>query len=183
MIAAASWDSVPVPFQKILVGVDFSDASTEAAVIGARVAAGMEAELTLAHVWSAAYPYATLSDDALRAAIESSEGALVDLARHAERAGVRAVSTVFLVGRPADAIARLVRDDRAYGLIVVGTQGRSGLVHAVLGSVAEKLVRIATCPILVVPCRAARIARGLSDDEPPRRRVQRAPIERFDPVR
>ncbi|MBS1122309.1 MAG: UspA domain protein [Deltaproteobacteria bacterium] len=151
-------------FQNILVGVDFSEASAEAVAVGARVAAGVSATLTLAHVWSVAYPYATFSDDALRAAIESSEGALIELGHEAERAGVREVSTVFLVGRPADAITRLVREDPSYGLIVVGTHGRTGLAHVLIGSVAEKLVRTAPCPVLVVPTRAARLARGDSSE-------------------
>lgn len=43
----------------------------------------------------------------------------------------------------------------APGLIVMGTHGRTGLSHVLLGSVAEKVVRHAHCPVLVVPSRAA----------------------------
>jgi universal stress protein A len=173
--------SVPdrAQFQNIIVGVDFSEASSEAVSVGARVAAGVAASLTLAHVWNVAYPYATFSDDALRAAIETSEGALIELAHAAEREGVREVETVFLVGRPADAITRLVREDSSYGLIVVGTHGRTGLAHVLLGSVAEKLVRTSPCPVLVVPTRAARIARGDETRSSGARRTQ-IPIERAD---
>jgi universal stress protein A len=54
-----------------------------------------------------------------------------------------------LTGRPAEVILR-VAQEKALDLIVMGTHGRSGLRHAVLGSVAEKTVQRAPCPVLVV---------------------------------
>jgi len=53
------------------------------------------------------------------------------------------------VGRPADTIVRLARE-RDADLIVMATHGRTGLAHMVLGSVAEKVVRLAPCPVLTV---------------------------------
>jgi nucleotide-binding universal stress UspA family protein len=53
------------------------------------------------------------------------------------------------VGRPADTIVRFARERHA-DLIVMATHGRTGLGHAVLGSVAEKVVRLAPCPVLTV---------------------------------
>jgi nucleotide-binding universal stress UspA family protein len=53
------------------------------------------------------------------------------------------------VGRPADTIVRLARERNA-DLIVMATHGRTGLQHVVLGSVAEKVVRLAPCPVLTV---------------------------------
>jgi nucleotide-binding universal stress UspA family protein len=53
------------------------------------------------------------------------------------------------MGPPADAIAR-VAHERQVDLIVMGTHGRTGLQHALLGSVAEKVVRIAPYPVLTV---------------------------------
>ena len=53
------------------------------------------------------------------------------------------------VGRPADAIVRLARELEA-DLIVMATHGRTGLEHVVLGSVAERVVRLAPCPVLTV---------------------------------
>ena len=52
-------------------------------------------------------------------------------------------------GDPAEAIVRVVRERHA-DLIVMGTHGRTGLRHAFLGSVAEKVVRLAPCPVLTV---------------------------------
>jgi nucleotide-binding universal stress UspA family protein len=53
------------------------------------------------------------------------------------------------VGRPAETIVRMARE-RQVDLIVMATHGRTGLEHAVLGSVAEKVVRLAPCPVLTV---------------------------------
>ena len=52
-------------------------------------------------------------------------------------------------GNPADAIVRVAKE-RAADLIVMGTHGRTGLQHVLLGSVAEKVVRLAGCPVLTV---------------------------------
>jgi nucleotide-binding universal stress UspA family protein len=53
------------------------------------------------------------------------------------------------IGRPADTIVRLARERKA-DLIVMATHGRTGLEHMVLGSVAEKVVRLAPCPVLTI---------------------------------
>ena len=52
-------------------------------------------------------------------------------------------------GNPADAIVRFAKE-RGADLIVMGTHGRTGLQHVLLGSVAEKVVRLAGCPVLTV---------------------------------
>ena len=53
------------------------------------------------------------------------------------------------VGRPADAIVRFAKE-RGVDLIVMATHGRTGLGHMVLGSVAEKVVQLAPCPVLTL---------------------------------
>ena len=53
------------------------------------------------------------------------------------------------VGSPAETIVRIAQEQAA-DLIVMGTHGRTGLQHALLGSVAEKVVRLAPCPVLTV---------------------------------
>jgi nucleotide-binding universal stress UspA family protein len=52
-------------------------------------------------------------------------------------------------GQPADTIIRIA-EERDADLIVMGTHGRTGLQHVLLGSVAEKVVRLAPCPVLTV---------------------------------
>ena len=53
------------------------------------------------------------------------------------------------VGHPADTIVRLARERNA-DLIVMATHGRTGLGHMVLGSVAEKVMRLAPCPVMTI---------------------------------
>jgi len=53
------------------------------------------------------------------------------------------------MGNPADTIVR-VAQERSADLIVMSTHGRTGLQHMLLGSVAEKVVRLAPCPVLTV---------------------------------
>ena len=64
-------------------------------------------------------------------------------------------STELAVGPPAETIVRIAQEQGA-DLIVMGTHGRTGLRHALLGSVAEKVVRLAPCPVMTVrsPARA-----------------------------
>ena len=56
------------------------------------------------------------------------------------------------VGRPAEAIIRTAHE-RQVDLIIMATHGRTGLEHVLLGSVAEKVVRLAPCPVLTVKAR------------------------------
>ena len=60
-------------------------------------------------------------------------------------------------GQPAETIVRIA-EERSADLIVMGTHGRTGLQHVLLGSVAEKVVRLAPCPVLTVRYKEA--ARG-----------------------
>jgi nucleotide-binding universal stress UspA family protein len=57
----------------------------------------------------------------------------------------------YLTGMPWDQMTTLARDDRTSDLVVMGTHGRTGLAYALLGSVDEKVVRDAPCPVHVVP--------------------------------
>ena len=56
------------------------------------------------------------------------------------------------VGRPENEIVARANATHA-DLIVMGTHGRSGLAHALLGSVAERVVRHTSCPVLIIPKR------------------------------
>ena len=71
---------------------------------------------------------------------------LRDLIPHARR---KRWGAELAVGSPAETIVRVARELGA-DLIVMGTHGRVGLQHALLGSVAEKVVRLAPCPVLTV---------------------------------
>jgi nucleotide-binding universal stress UspA family protein len=70
---------------------------------------------------------------------------------------------VLRVGTPAEAIVDYARDHNC-DLIVIGTHGRTGLTHMLMGSVAEKVVRLAECPVMVVGLRTAEKARPVRDE-------------------
>ncbi len=143
-------------FEHVVVGVDFSEPSHEAMRIAARLPA---ARLTLVYVWHSVHPYTTLSSEALRAAVESDEVTMNEWQREASALGATAVDGVFLAGSPADELVELAHKDDSIDLLVIGTHGRTGLAHALLGSVAEKVVRRAPCPVLTVPAEMSRARR------------------------
>ena len=80
---------------------------------------------------------------------DSSEAALARLRDLVPEAFRETWEVAIAVGHPADTIVRLARERNA-DLIVMGTHGRTGLEHLVMGSVAEKVVRLAPCPVLTV---------------------------------
>ena len=65
----------------------------------------------------------------------------------AERSGARRVEAELVEGVPAMEIVRYAKD-KGCDLIVMGTHGRTGITHALMGSIAEKVVRTASCPVL-----------------------------------
>jgi nucleotide-binding universal stress UspA family protein len=75
----------------------------------------------------------------------------------AAAAGGLSVSAVLKTGSAPEAILDAAADERA-DLIVIGTHGRTGLTRLVIGSVAERVVRMAPCPVLVVKPPPAREA-------------------------
>jgi nucleotide-binding universal stress UspA family protein len=66
-----------------------------------------------------------------------------------ERGGAVDYELVVTIGAPAQEILRIAIE-RQVDLIVIGTHGRTGLSHLLLGSVAERVVRLAPCPVLIV---------------------------------
>lgn len=97
-----------------------------------------------------------LAPQIIQEIIDSETAELEKWKIQAKELGVKEVATRFLTGAPWDQIASAARDDSAIDLIVMGTHGRTGLKHVLLGSVAEKTVRHAPCPVMVVRSREAR---------------------------
>jgi nucleotide-binding universal stress UspA family protein len=67
----------------------------------------------------------------------------------AEGLGIGRVEVATAIGEPAHEILAFAKAQHA-DLVVIGTHGRTGLQHALMGSVAERVVRRATCPVLTV---------------------------------
>jgi len=122
--------------RKIAVPTDFSDLSERAITYAASMARGSGASLYLIHVLESKEHY-----DEARARLT----ALAD--RFTE--GITRVTTEVRDGEPADSIADAALH---YGadLVVIATHARTGLAHLLSGSVAERLIRIAWCPVLVL---------------------------------
>jgi nucleotide-binding universal stress UspA family protein len=122
-----------IAWKKVCCPVDYSDASRAALRVAVDLCRRLGAELTLLHVDDPA-----ASDDARIAAWE----------REAAAAGVRARSAE-THGDPKTAIAEWT-DRHEMDAIVMGTHGRTGRAHALVGSVAESTLRRARCPVMVV---------------------------------
>jgi universal stress protein A len=142
------------PFKKILVPVDFSPQSAEAVRYAADLSRRCEASVELLHVFQTttyALPesYVVPAGSQLQAIMNEFESQLCAAKRAAEDAGALHVETQLLHGGVATEILRCAREHEC-DLLVMGTHGRTGMKHMLLGSVAEYLVRVAPCPVLTV---------------------------------
>jgi nucleotide-binding universal stress UspA family protein len=147
-------------FKRILCPVDFSEPAHAGLETAVELAARFSAELLLIHVVppvplavvpepAPAFDVVTYQKELTKSAEEGIEKMIGD---HVPRE-IRSRSLV-KQGEPADEIAR-VADEERVDLIVMATHGESGWRRFVFGSVAEKVVRIAHCPVLTVPEPAA----------------------------
>lgn len=147
-------------FKKILVPVDFSAPSNLALDTAVALAKECDASLTLVHVYeplAIAVPegYQLFSEEQLNQMFAEFQRELAEQRRRAELAGAPRVDTELLHGFAVSEIQNYAQQCH-FDLIVMGTHGRRGLSHAFLGSVAERVVRLAPCPVLTV--RAPRAA-------------------------
>jgi nucleotide-binding universal stress UspA family protein len=132
---------------QILVGVDFSPGSDAAVRQALRIARHTGATVCLAHT-SVAPDTLDLPDERVFSArLDADRSALEELRNRIGGGGVQ-VSHVVADGFADVALVQLAGDMGA-DLIVVGTHGRTGLRRFLLGSIAERVVRLAGCPVLV----------------------------------
>ncbi len=148
-------NGAPSPFRltKILVPIDFSDCSKKALQYAIPLAKQFGAAITLLHVVHVNYAsgpefgtidFPLLEID-LRKSAETQLAALVEK----EIGGQVPHQTEVCVGVEATEIVGAAKELES-DLIVISTHGRTGLRHVFLGSVAENVVRLAPCPVLVV---------------------------------
>jgi nucleotide-binding universal stress UspA family protein len=144
-----------VDFRRILVPIDFSPLSRLALEHAKALVTKFGGVLDVLHVvedrvvtelWPTDVhaPSPQIEEALLRNAEEGLAACLTKEER--DRYGA---ALTLLVGPPAMTIVEYAASSRA-DLIVMGTNGRSGLSHLLLGSVAERVVRTASCPVLVV---------------------------------
>ncbi len=138
-------------FRHLLVPIDFSDCAKRA--LEAAIALSQGAQLTLLHVYELpVYPYPGLAfpvSDTLTPVERAAREALEQLVEEV-RARVPDVRGVVRSGDPAQVIHRMI-EELGVDLVVMGTHGRRGLSRALIGSVAEKTVRLSPVPVLCVP--------------------------------
>ncbi len=142
------------PIKKILVATDFSPCAQSALDVAVELAAPLRASILLLHVSSV--PTEVLPDGSVLnldgLAIERIERSidehLCDERRRAQRAGVT-IAVEHADGQPADVILRRAAEEQV-DLVVAGTHGRRGLKRLVLGSIAERVLRAAACPVIIV---------------------------------
>jgi nucleotide-binding universal stress UspA family protein len=136
---------------RIVVGVDGSEASREALLWARSQADAVGAELVAVTAWSdpnAGYPSLS-STVPLRVPIDVGRERRAELEAFVRDVlGDRAVVSRAVRGHAADV---LLEAGRGAGLVVVGTRGRRELVGALLGSVSQRVLTHAPCPVVVVP--------------------------------
>lgn len=136
-----------IDLKHILVAVDFEETSDAAVAYARSLAKKFDAQLHLLHVMENPFlrPMANNPRDVEAGISRRLADRLSEEARHE----VRAVSALRKSDSPADEIVKYA-SEQAIDLIVIGTHGRSGVAHLLMGSVAENVVRSAPCPVLIV---------------------------------
>lgn len=139
--------------RKILVTTDFSDFSTAGMEYAISLASSYRAQIWLLHVVDNT-PLIRLprvekgSEAVLRQGVEKAAARLKDLAARVFPAG-RSVTSVVRQGDPCAEIVKFAREE-GMDIIVMATHGRTGISHVLMGSVAEKVVRMSAVPVLSV---------------------------------
>lgn len=136
--------------QHLLVPVDFSTYAETALTYAMTLASKLGARLTLMHVIHLA-PLGVAEGGAVLPYLEAVEAqaqaGMADYRERVQAAGLK-VDVVIVHGVPFQSIIDTAIEHKV-DLIVMGTHGRTGLRHVLLGSVAEKVVRLAPCPVLI----------------------------------
>lgn len=141
--------------QTILVPTDFSEDAAKALQVATELAKKFDARVELLHCYHVDMPIATpmgggflFPDGFLEGVRAHAERHVAQIVSEASGQGVE-VSGHSIEGPAAGSIADEAKRCSA-DLIVMGTRGLTGIKHAVMGSVAERTIRVAPCPVLAV---------------------------------
>jgi universal stress protein A len=142
----------PPRIRKILVAVDFSEYSTAALQYATYLAESFGASLTLVHsVEPYVYPEdlsAGFTIEEVDARWSQKQKEKLEALRQTLKPGIPS-TVIVTMGTAWNRIVGMAKSQNA-DLIVIGTHGRTGIKHALMGSTAERVVRHAACPVLVV---------------------------------
>jgi universal stress protein A len=144
--------------QRILFPTDFSESARQAQDYACSMASKFAAELHVLHVVSDPAPLppitgfpTSLQNDPLPQIIRDAENHLSNQLEDALKKISRALRVVRVV-RAGDAVPQIIDYAQSHeiDLIILGTHGRTGLSQLLIGSVAEKVVRLAACPVMTI---------------------------------
>ena len=143
----------PLETKRILAAVDFSDASDAAFRHAVALAKHFGSDLMVLNVVAPVPALACQPIDGIPAYADDelalSERNLAGLTKSAEQSGVTNARAVIRIGLPAHEIVEAAKD-ADIDLIVIATHGYTGWKHFCIGSTAERVVRAAPCPVLVI---------------------------------
>jgi universal stress protein A len=146
-------DRAEISIKKILAPTDFSSPSRKAFHYALRFAEDFGSEITFLHILEPVTPltFEGLTMPSPAAEIESSQAAksLKALVASARVRGIAGVRAIFRRGFTSHEIVEAAKD-LDVDLILIATHGYTGWKHFAIGSTAERVVRAAPCPVLVV---------------------------------
>jgi nucleotide-binding universal stress UspA family protein len=145
-----------IAMKNILVATDFGEAADSALTYGRELATRFDATLHVLHVAENVYitafgaeTYASFAPDLQRDIEQNAQRRLHEAVLDSDGSGPRTVPIVMTSSSPAFAIIDYARA-HDIDLIIMGTHGRGALGHILMGSVAERVVRLAPCPVLTI---------------------------------
>lgn len=138
-------------FKHILVPTDFDKASAAALELAVSMAKTFDAKLTLLHVWELPiYPYMDfMLNSAVISEVEEAAVKGLDQALQTLKQQLATAESKLKTGLPWEGVLAAITELGA-DLVIMGTHGRHGLSRLTLGSVAERVVRLASVPVLTV---------------------------------
>ena len=143
--------------RRILVPIDFSEPSRLAFEYAFALARPLGAEVDVLHVWEGptfiapgtGFAVQSQADSFVELARKAAEDALADFVAKAEQRGLKVSHARAEMGHPSHTITSAAAHG-GYDLVVLGTHGRTGISRALIGSVAERVVRHSPCAVLTV---------------------------------
>lgn len=143
-----------MPFRRVLIAVDSEPVAAHAADVGIDLARSLAAEIAFIHVVdpkSDSHPESGIGASELAVRLQAGAKRLLEVFCGHLPADVKALEFI----RTGEAATEIVNTAKQWeaDFIVIGTHGRCGIKRAILGSVAEKVMRQAPCPVLAVRAR------------------------------
>lgn len=143
-------------FKNVVVAMDFSEPSDAALLYGRELAMRFGGTLHVVHVAPNVYMstlgaenYAAVASDLQQQVEDNARRQLDELLVDSDKSGPPTIPVVLTSSSPASTIVDYAKN-HGIDVVVMGTHGRGGLAHLVMGSVAERVVRLAPCPVLTV---------------------------------